>query len=900
MSVTSSPEPMELETGHPPSLLPEDVTGEWPIEEDPDIILGQFSYSRDQTRAKILSLTSEDQLTIGENIRPHPAHSDEVLITQTISIKSQAPVSLPTNNPHIPLLTSPRRAFSSLSSQQHKDTPPYAEPMDKVKINSFYKNTSFLNSNTDPSQLHGDPDCEKNSDISPTGSNTSINNNTGELESERVRKLELDTPADTSRHTVCRHVPSPVITNGTQHDVGSDASSQLKDSIKPHSLDTPPLSSTTPEDPTSDPFSTLSSDTQTNGLASQCTNQLPEKEGETESESNQEVSSGEICLKQSQAEIENKNPNYELETPPDDVTDLQLPNPSTQNDVQPEVCSSPCEFHDCQQEPATADISPSHSPSQPPLELDIEYSTTGEVTLVSEIETFSTIQPHSQLDGVTIGETSIFPSLHIPPALQVFIDDPRQDVTTKLHMKKYEYIFSMQQTLLRKSRELKESIAQMEEKILFQQSQTLLSVTQNKQQFYCSKVPPLTHSHLLKLTHTRESEKQARLLKSGIKNCHDRMNTGYETESSSEDECYLNSTNLGGPKRRRLTRLYRNWLNDRAEIGGRWNWLDLQIAQIDNEIDYVNKRLEDLHNVHSTQEEVLPLDTASRCIPYAPSKPSHVIHQSASLKLSSLNNILQSTPHHHSILSLRDDIPSTLLMYDSTMGVPSKDLPLDSKDLRKLELAISHNKSSPAVQSRYKAMRMESKKIGHRPKLNNSQTSSSKYRHVSIAEMSQNKPEKSKPLFHGGSRQRRARSYDTTSIIIPGSYLPKPEKPSFKEIIIPGWRPVEGVHKFNTDTHEDTTDTPYEAMHSKCEELEIRNYQDALHYSASSKRLKRHQVNADIQKISVSSYGWSPRRFPLSSEDCFDEVKSHLSKHSDINSPMEDAVFSSHSYKSQQ
>ena len=50
----------------------------------------------------------------------------------------------------------------------------------------------------------------------------------------------------------------------------------------------------------------------------------------------------------------------------------------------------------------------------------------------------------------------------------------------------------------------------------------------------------------------RESEKQARSFKAALRNCRDRMRTGIETESSSEDECYLNSTNLGGPKRRRF------------------------------------------------------------------------------------------------------------------------------------------------------------------------------------------------------------------------------------------------------------------------------------------------------------------------------------------------------------
>ena len=188
----------------------------------------------------------------------------------------------------------------------------------------------------------------------------------------------------------------------------------------------------------------------------------------------------------------------------------------------------------------------------------------------------------------------------------------------------------------------------------------------------------------------------------------------------------------------RLTKLHRNWLSERAEIGGRWNWLDLRVAQIDNEILSVNQRLDEIQFVHASQEEAAPLETSSRCSPYTPSTPSRVIHQSTPVKLRSQNSILQSSPHHHSVLSLPDgelstglfrivlidfirnsspDIPSTLLMYDSTVRLCTKDLPLDPKDMRKLEFAISHNKST-VVQGRYKAKRGMSKKIGHRPKLN--------------------------------------------------------------------------------------------------------------------------------------------------------------------------------------
>ena len=55
----------------------------------------------------------------------------------------------------------------------------------------------------------------------------------------------------------------------------------------------------------------------------------------------------------------------------------------------------------------------------------------------------------------------------------------------------------------------------------------------------------------------RELEKQARFYKAALKNCEDSMQTGYETESSSDDECYVNSTNLGGPKRRRYVHVLR-------------------------------------------------------------------------------------------------------------------------------------------------------------------------------------------------------------------------------------------------------------------------------------------------------------------------------------------------------
>ena len=64
-------------------------------------------------------------------------------------------------------------------------------------------------------------------------------------------------------------------------------------------------------------------------------------------------------------------------------------------------------------------------------------------------------------------------------------------------------------------------------------------------------------------------------------------------------------------------------------------------------------------------------------------------------------------------------------MYDSTMRLSIKDFPLDPKDLRKLELAISHSRTLPALQgSRYRAVVGNNRKTGHRPKLNNSQDQS--------------------------------------------------------------------------------------------------------------------------------------------------------------------------------
>ena len=64
-------------------------------------------------------------------------------------------------------------------------------------------------------------------------------------------------------------------------------------------------------------------------------------------------------------------------------------------------------------------------------------------------------------------------------------------------------------------------------------------------------------------------------------------------------------------------------------------------------------------------------------------------------------------------------------MYDSTMRLAAKDLPLDPKDLRKLELAISHSRTFPNLQGgRYRAVKGNNRKIGHRPKLNISQTQS--------------------------------------------------------------------------------------------------------------------------------------------------------------------------------
>lgn len=485
MSITSSPEPMELETGHPPSLLSEGVAAEWPIEEDRDtIVLGQFAYShmqveRDQTRTKILSLTSEDQLSIGENIRPYPAHSEEVLFTCITS-----------NTPSLPPLTSPRRAFSSLPSQLHRDTPSHTETTDTVKINSLYKTAPFLNSINEPVQHHTDPDCEQNSELLHVNMIYIDDKNDMKVIAELQTPEFQEKPNDSCPNTVCRHTPSPVITNGAQYEVASDGSCQLKDSFKAHSLDTPPLSSTTPEDPISDPFSSISPGTQINCLASQPTSQLQEKEGESESESSQT----EVSLKQPQTE----STTYELETPPNDTTDQLIVPIANENAqlTQTEVCSSPCEFHDCQQNLVTAEV----CPSQPQL----EYSTSGDLTLVTEIETFSTIPADGDdKEDSTADNRPSPPSFTIPPSLRHYIDNPVQDATTTLHLKRCEEIIGMQQTLRERARQLKEVIAQMEEKILIQQSNTFFSSIKDRWRLNSSNVAPLTHSHLLKLNHTR-------------------------------------------------------------------------------------------------------------------------------------------------------------------------------------------------------------------------------------------------------------------------------------------------------------------------------------------------------------------------------------------------------------
>ena len=493
MSITSSPEPMELETGHPPSLLSEGVAAEWPIEEDQDtIVLGQFSYShshfsehkqveRDQTRNKILSLTSEDQLSIGENIRPHPAHSEEVLFSCITS-----------NTPSLPPLTSPRRAFSSLPSQLHRDTPSHTETTDTVKINSLYKTTPFLNSNNEPvQQHHTDADCEQNSELLHVDLKmVYLDDENDRNVIAELQTLELqETPVDVSANTVCRRIPSPVITNGTQYEVTSDRSCLSKDSFKAHSLDTPPLSSTTPEDPISDPFSSISPDTLVNCSASQPTSQLREKEGES--------SPPDISLKQPQ----NESTTYELETPPNDTADqliAPVPNEIAQLTqlTQTDACSSPSVFHDCQQDLLTQEV----CPSQPQL----EYSTSGDLTLVTEIETFSTIPPDSdKKEEDSSDDTPSSPAITIPPSLRHYINNPVQDVTTTLHLKKCEDIINMQQTLLERARQLKEAIARMEEKILMQQSNTLFSTIKDKWRLNSSSLAPLTHSHLLKLNHTR-------------------------------------------------------------------------------------------------------------------------------------------------------------------------------------------------------------------------------------------------------------------------------------------------------------------------------------------------------------------------------------------------------------
>lgn len=65
--------------------------------------------------------------------------------------------------------------------------------------------------------------------------------------------------------------------------------------------------------------------------------------------------------------------------------------------------------------------------------------------------------------------------------------------------------------------------------------------------------------------------------------------------------------------------------------------------------------------------------------------------------------------------------------------------------------------------------------------------------------MSHHKLGKSKP----GATRRTSARHDMTSITIPSGYLPKPDKATFKEIVIPGWRHVTDVH---TQVDSDTVD----------------------------------------------------------------------------------------------
>ena len=465
------------------------------------MILTQYSYShsdfseqmqadRDETRTKILSLSSEDQLTIGENIRAHPSHSEEILFSQSTSIKPKNSTSLPTTSPY--LLSSPRHPFSSVPIQHTRDTPSHTEATDKARINLAHKNILFLNSICD----HSNSGSEQNSEISPTQSKTEfpsltpnqdlksvLNNRVGEPYTDSTREENLETQSETPADI--RRSPSPVITNGAEH----EDITQLKSSLKPHTLDTPPLSSNTPEDLVIDPFCSLSPDTQPNGSSNR------PQEGE--------VNEGAVSLKLSRAEdeIENKNPNYELETPPDDITDVSLAT-SREDDLTQQ--SSPSEFHDCEQGILNDEVPPPQfqGPGSPALQQDIDYSVELLTpTLLAEIETFSTVIPEHQGEYEATREHTPPHAPHLPSHLRDSIYSPPLEVTTRSHLEKCEDIICMQQSLQEKSRHLKQIIAQIEERILVQQSRAFISVTQDKSERY--RVPAHTHSHLLMQTHTR-------------------------------------------------------------------------------------------------------------------------------------------------------------------------------------------------------------------------------------------------------------------------------------------------------------------------------------------------------------------------------------------------------------
>ena len=503
MSVTSSPEPMELDPTPATSIIPSDLSVDWPTEEEQDLIFSLRQVNvpeREPTRTKVLGFATQDQLTVGENNRQHPSYSEEDVLYKTNSIKSHQVTSAlrchPNNLSSFAQTNPPTTQQQSTENSTHKNacstSHPTTQPShDLPKATSIEQNRATL-----PHSNDTDPLCFQSE---PKMSPIELNNVTERMSASGDSEQNNDSKtADCGACKSTERNSSPVFINGSQHyNPNALLSDQNERFTGTQTLDTPPLSSSTPEENTTEPE--------------------PLSQG-VQHEQEQEQTSKQPISEVSRKEIENKNPNFDLETPPDDIS-LQAhllisPREDLTEEQNRHTSDDTCPDEEEVDEPPGCDpprdsspiegLSSNHSVVESEsFEKEILSNELLTPTHTTEVETFSTNLPDDPCAVKNSEEDKDSFITSLTSELKECIYHPPLDLKTNMHIKRCEDIIAMQQLLQKKSRELQVVVGQMEKKFLIQQSSTFLTFARDRHHSQLPSNPSHTHSHLLKQTQSR-------------------------------------------------------------------------------------------------------------------------------------------------------------------------------------------------------------------------------------------------------------------------------------------------------------------------------------------------------------------------------------------------------------